>query len=569
MFELAPLERRVLPEPEIPDLTSLLRRHQVTCERVEQRSVWTRLGTALWVLGFLMIGYVAGGVVFGGDWWSTGALVVSGVVAIALLVALRDDFLRKDVRSGATLIERWLRRQLAILAVLGIAVVGPGLALVYGTELRQIVRLEADGLQVDGPTAMVSPVLVGRTLQLVFIVVLALLPASMYFQFDRERLSTLRRRWTWQIFRLDPAMNTIADVQSKYGSHVDEAYGGAGGGRLVRGGQTPLVVTTVLLVIGWLLVLMNADIELMESNPTEQGPRIGLNELFDPDPSVVTYAFLGAYFFVLLLMLRSYVRGDLHPKQYNAASVRIVVVSIVAWLLQSAAPTVDNQDLVLLVAFFAGFLPDTTVRRLSEIASQASHMPFSSELDQERPLSDIAGMDLYERTRLHNEGITNVQALATHDVIDLMLKTRIPVARLLDWLDRAILLLHIAPLAGPDDDDEAKYLARLEQSGVSGIIDLLELLPISSDETVAKANAPFLAPSDQEESADRLLLAIRAVEHREWVAYLRNWRCSPLASTDPATWWYIDGTGERRRYPSTEVASQTQALPPVLTSTLS
>ncbi len=38
--------------------------------------------------------------------------------------------------------------------------------------------------------------------------------------------------------------------------------------------------------------------------------------------------------------------------------------------------------------------------------------------------------------------MNNVEALAHHDVVDLMLATRIPVPRLVDWVDQAILYLH-------------------------------------------------------------------------------------------------------------------------------
>ena len=59
------------------------------------------------------------------------------------------------------------------------------------------------------------------------------------------------------------------------------------------------------------------------------------------------------------------------------------------------------------------------------------------------PLSQLDEVDVYERTRLEEEGITSVQALARHDLVDLILSSRIPVPRLIDWVDQAILLQHV------------------------------------------------------------------------------------------------------------------------------
>ena len=55
-----------------------------------------------------------------------------------------------------------------------------------------------------------------------------------------------------------------------------------------------------------------------------------------------------------------------------------------------------------------------------------------AELDQRSPLTQLDEIDVYERTRLEEEGITSVQALARHDLVDLMLSSRIPAPRLID-----------------------------------------------------------------------------------------------------------------------------------------
>lgn len=58
-------------------------------------------------------------------------------------------------------------------------------------------------------------------------------------------------------------------------------------------------------------------------------------------------------------------------------------------------------------------------------------------------LTELEGIDHYERTRLSEEGITSVEALAHHDLLELFFKTRVPAARLVDWVDQAILAMYL------------------------------------------------------------------------------------------------------------------------------
>ena len=41
-------------------------------------------------------------------------------------------------------------------------------------------------------------------------------------------------------------------------------------------------------------------------------------------------------------------------------------------------------------------------------------------LDEPAPLTELEGIDLYDRTRLAEEGINNVEALAHTDIVELM-----------------------------------------------------------------------------------------------------------------------------------------------------
>jgi hypothetical protein len=68
----------------------------------------------------------------------------------------------------------------------------------------------------------------------------------------------------------------------------------------------------------------------------------------------------------------------------------------------------------------------------------------------------LQGIDLYDRARLEQEGVTTLGGLVHGDLIDLMIQTRIPTGRLVDWLDQAVLLIHMAQAPSEEEDDAAR-----------------------------------------------------------------------------------------------------------------
>jgi len=87
--------------------------------------------------------------------------------------------------------------------------------------------------------------------------------------------------------------------------------------------RSPVIICTLLIAIGWILVLLNAGRD-GSALPTPQ-------ELFRPAPTPMTLAFLGAYFLSVQVGLRGDVRGDLKPKTYNVIAVRIIMAVVLAW----------------------------------------------------------------------------------------------------------------------------------------------------------------------------------------------------------------------------------------------
>ena len=162
----------------------------------------------------------------------------------------------------------------------------------------------------------------------------ALVPAAMYFQFDRQRLASVQRRWIREVFRLDPTVRTVRDIEAKYDSQIESSFGDLGpdSSLRIRGGRrSPVVVATVLLVVGWFLVISTTQVPELVPDVTGQlawsssPPNVfPVASFFRLDLTLVGYAFLGSYVFTLYHVIRGYQRRDLHPKTYNTVVVRIL-----------------------------------------------------------------------------------------------------------------------------------------------------------------------------------------------------------------------------------------------------
>ena len=100
------------------------------------------------------------------------------------------------------------------------------------------------------------------------------------------------------------------------------------------------------------------------------------------------------------------------------------------------------------------------------------------------PLSDLDGVNIWYEARLVEEGIEDMQNLATANLVDVILHTRVPVGRLVDWLDQASLALHLPPRQQPHvdaaHDDDGLTRTALEARGIRTASDLIKAWPASS-----------------------------------------------------------------------------------------
>ncbi|HUL80585.1 MAG TPA: hypothetical protein VL131_00495 [Gammaproteobacteria bacterium] len=404
----------------------------------------------------------------GGFWFVIGASVVATnvqpmfaipaaiwpyavwVFGLAVLVIIAGVIYVRGTNS-ASLVARWTMNAVALTMIVAVGFGLPAATILFfgaGKELLGFAR---------AATPLPPLAFFGRLMQLALIATASLLPVLLYFLFDRYRLSTLRQRLYASLFRLDRSLKTISDIKAKYGSQIVETYGSDERGRLAPGTRWPVLVCSFVVTLGWIVALAPVGAAFAPQNAADV-----LASLV-PQRSATVFGFLGVYFFSLRLIALHYARGDLKPKAYTNIMVRLLIVLVLSWVLEaifSGEPT-----LMLLLAFLFGITPDEFFTWLRQ--TFRGKVPESAIPQVALPLDSLEGIDLYDLARLESEGIVNVEGLAHHELIDLIIETRIPVPRLMDWIDQAILYLH---LIGGED---AKSRTKLRDYGIRTATDLM------------------------------------------------------------------------------------------------
>ena len=534
-FVLSPLERRSLTKDDWQsfgaDFRTLEERRVVALDiergsKPEVDAVWILVGLAIWIVP----AYLVAGIFFGSFlYWLAGLLAVALLVIVWVAV-------KKGKESSLSL----QKLSWPLLVVLAIGIAAPVSAVYFGGDVNTAV----DVLREQGGDELVYLTLIGRTLQAVLIAIASLLPALLYFLFDRLKVETLRGSFVRDIFRFDPAVVTLSDVRARYGPLMDELYGPdearalpstpgqkvKSGTRSQPGRRAPVWVATVVITLGWILCLLNPDVDAPLTSANN------IVSLFEPQRSPVVFGFLGAYVFALQYLLRSYLRADLRPKSYTHVTVRIFVAVIFAWVLEllflaDPAPT-SSEDSLLVIAFVVGILPETLLVRLQETVRQVvggtdrQRLP---ALYERYPLTELEGIDIYDRARLLEEGVGNIEGLAHHDLPELMMQTRIPVGRLVYWTDQAILFLHVAATVDGSQEKRGAYwqLRILQEHGIHTATDLKNAHDAAEERGVEKLDAflSLLGPEEPERGNRpyRLQVILDAMKDEEWMRNLEYW----------------------------------------------
>ena len=213
----------------------------------------------------------------------------------------------------------------------------------------------------------------------------------------------------------------------------------------------PVFGSSALIAMGWMMVLPPYPMPpLSETLSTLAKSYVGDEAwyLWAAEPVLVpaAFAFLGAYFFSLQMLIKQFTRRDLGPNAYNAVSMRIILATLGVWVaaqwfhLADKVPT--GHGTIFILSFAVGAFPliiwQLVANVLKRLPGAFLALP---NLAGTQPLSRVDGLSVWHEARLDEEDIENVPNLATADIVELMLNTKIAPNRIIDWIDQSMLLM--------------------------------------------------------------------------------------------------------------------------------
>ena len=172
---------------------------------------------------------------------------------------------------------------------------------------------------------------------------------------------------------------------------------------------------------------------------------------------VLKYAFLGSYAFVASMLIRRYFQSDLRPSAYASAVYRIAFVLLIVATAHQVMAESSSRSLgraEIATVFIVGFFPLAALQALQHVAARALSLALPS-LTSDYPLDQLDGFNVWYEARLAEEGVEDMQNLTTMNLVDVILHTRVPAGRLVDWADQAFLLTHLEDAAGAGPDAAA------------------------------------------------------------------------------------------------------------------
>jgi hypothetical protein len=166
----------------------------------------------------------------------------------------------------------------------------------------------------------------------------------------------------------------------------------------------------------------------------------------------VVFAFVGVYLFNLGSMVRRLYLADLTEHVFWGGTNRLLL-SIAAAIVfatsfefgHSNTSSVTGSALGFAksdATFFAiGFLANAFLQAVLQAGLRLGKVTRSKSEDM--PLQLVRGINIWKEYRLEEEGIEDVQNLATADVIDLAVKTHYGLRTLIDWIDQSLLITRL------------------------------------------------------------------------------------------------------------------------------
>lgn len=286
----------------------------------------------------------------------------------------------------------------------------------------------------------------------------------------------------------------------------------------------PIFLATATFAAGWAAVLWDTGFVVAPAGPWD----------------VLKYAFLGAYAFVTGMLFRRYYQSDLRPTAYASAVLRVIlvllVVTVVHQVVGATAQLAPGAEMA--VAFVIGFFPLVGLQFLERLTSRALRHAVPT-VAPAYPLDQLDGLNLWYEARLVEEGVEDMQNLTTMNLVDVILHTRVPTGRLVDWVDQAFLLIHLEQAerrevrrerrrhGGAVDGGGAATRVRLRRAGIRTATDLLKVFSTEDGDDPGAPRRRFRAPEGVGRlplPEDQLRLLVRVLAAEPGLAPVWNWQ---------------------------------------------
>jgi hypothetical protein len=340
-----------------------------------------------------------------------------------------------------------------------------------------------------------------RALTVFAIWLLSFVPGWLYVRFLGQRADALWTEYVLNLYRLnldDPRWLPPPPPESEYAARDGANEGGsertniyrqkfnAYYGRRISARSSesedfrvtietlfPVFLCTVTLATAWTATLWHPAVVMSPVEPW----------------ATLEYGFLGAYAFAISMLVRRFYQSDLRPSAYAAVVLRIVLVLLILAVLHqlfsiSGADSNVGLGAQYITAFVVGFFPLAGLQALQRVAARVLH-GVVPQLQPDYPLDQLDGLNVWYEARLIEEGVEDMQNLTTMNLVDVILHTRAPVGRLIDWIDQAFLLIHLEPVTSDEPEAAGSTRAALRRVGVRSATDLLRAFggqpPLSED----------------------------------------------------------------------------------------